>query len=58
MKIENVTLTDFISETSTDYTIITETDGSFVSMPKSVYDEQQKALKESLVVDEPATKSK
>jgi hypothetical protein len=39
MKIETIALTDPISDTLTDYVIITKDDGCFTSMPKSVYDE-------------------
>jgi hypothetical protein len=43
MKIETIALTDPISDTSTDYVIITKDDDCFTSMPKSVYDEMQVA---------------
>ena len=52
---DNVT---FIEIEGVEQAIIDHGNDQFTSMPKSVYDEQQKALKESVVVDEPATKSK
>ena len=57
-KVQFVKITNPLNDEITEHAIIDHGNDEFTSMLKSVYDEQQKALKESLVFDEPATKSK
>lgn len=46
MEIEIITVKD-INDNEVEHVIIDRGNGEFTSMPKSVYDEQQKALKDA-----------
>ena len=41
MKIENLTVTDSLNQTSKDFVLLINDDGSYTSMLKADYDEQQ-----------------
>jgi len=45
--IEIIEISDQLTGTTTEHVIIDRGNGEFTSMPKSVYDEQQKALKDA-----------
>lgn len=56
---ENVTfieVTEPLTGQVTEHAIIDRGNGEFTSMPKSIYDEQQAALKTPAVIDEAAPK--
>ena len=52
-KVTFIETTDTLSGIVTEHAIIEHADGSFTSMLKSTYDEQQAALSTPMVIDDP-----